>query len=533
MPTPDHENTGPIELQRRLIAALKNPALHDHPSAGVTVIETHISFVLLTGPLAYKVKKAVDLGFVDYSSLARRKFFCEEELRLNRRLAPELYLGVVPVSGSADRPLLDDGSSPIEYAVKMLEFPQDRLLDGLIGNGLLTAAHIDRLSAVVAKFHASLPAAGPDSRYGTFESVRDPVLQNFEQLRAMAADGDIADGVADLERWSEQALMGLRPVILARRERGFIRECHGDLHLGNMLLSDDQVHVFDGIEFNAELRWIDVVSEIAFLVMDLSERGRPDFGWRFLNDYLEITGDYQGVRLLAFYLVYRAVVRAKVARLRSRQQEVAETDRLAALSSSHAYLRYARSMIAERAGALIIMHGLSGSGKSHVARRLCEEIGAIRLRSDVERKRLHGLASLEPSDSTLAGGLYDSAATHRTYNHLARLARGMAEARLAVVVDAAHLLQWQRDLFSVLANECGIPFLIIACHAPDQVLRRRIQSRQQQGRDASEASLDVLQAQQASAEPFNAMEGDRVLHVDTTYDLLDEGIQAIRSRIAL
>jgi aminoglycoside phosphotransferase family enzyme/predicted kinase len=507
---------GTVETQRQLVAALRNPARFPHLAPTIAVIETHISFVVLTGTYAYKIKKAVDLGFVDYSSLERRRFFCDEEIRLNRRLAPDLYLEAVPISGDAGHPRLGDASAPFEYAVKMLEFPQDCLLDRLLERNALLPRHIDHLSVTMANFHAAMATAGPASHHGDAAAVQAPMLQNFEQLRAMGATADTVSDLDAVEAWSMASYARLAAVIQDRHEHGFVRECHGDLHLGNMLLREGEVEVFDGIEFNDELRWIDVINEIAFLVMDLSERGRADFGWRFLSDYLEITGDYTGLRLLPFYLVYRAVVRAKVARFRSLQEDLAPDQRAAALASCRAYLAYGRRVTVPQPAALVLMRGLSASGKSHVARILCEQLGAVRIRSDVERKRLHGLAPLARSSSGIGTGLYDAATTTQTYARLLDLARSVAAAGFAAVVDAASLMRGQRDMFRSLAAEIGIPFVIVDCRAPEGVLRQRLVARDLAKGDPSEATLAVLRSQQRTAEPLGDDETACALAVDTS-----------------
>jgi aminoglycoside phosphotransferase family enzyme/predicted kinase len=527
MSRPQNDPESAIEIQRRLVAALRDPALYPHPAPAISIIETHISFVLLTGHYAYKIKKAVDLGFVDYTNLQRRLFYCEEEIRLNRRLAPTLYLEVVHIGGDAKNPRLGDDSAPIEYAVKMVEFPQDCLLDHVLERNALTSRHIDRLSITIAGFHATIPMVGPGNSHGNAAAVQAPMLQNFDQLRAMAATSDGLDDLNAIETWSSATYRRLESVFAARHDHGFIRECHGDLHLGNMLLRNEDVEVFDGIEFNEDLRWIDVINEVAFLVMDLSERGRPDFGWRFLNDYLEISGDYDGIRLLPFYLVYRAVVRAKVARFRSQQEE----ERDAALAAYRTYLGYARRVIAPLPAALIIMHGLSGSGKSHVARIVSERIGAIRIRSDVERKRLHGLAPLAHSDSRLSGGIYDETATLNTYRRLVDMARTITTAGLPVVVDAANLLHWQRDRFHGLAMELEIPFLIVDCLASKDVLRQRLVARDLGKGDASEATLAVLRSQQRTADPLSAGEAPATLAIDTSATDMSPAVEELKRRL--
>jgi aminoglycoside phosphotransferase family enzyme/predicted kinase len=531
MPLPAEVPQDERDVQRRLIAALADPARFPHPAPRISVIETHISYIVLTGSYAYKIKKAVNLGFVDYTGLERRRFFCEEELRLNRRLAPDLYLDVVPVSGDADEPRLGDATAPIEYAVRMLEFDQDCLLDRLLERGGLLPQHIDHLSSALARFHGGVAVASPDSPHGTAAAVCAPVLQNFEQMRAMGVPAEAAADFAAVEAWSNTACERLAADFDRRHAQGRVRECHGDLHLGNMLLREGEIEVFDGIEFNDELRWIDVMNEIAFLVMDLSERGRPDFGWRFLCDYLEIGGDYEGLRLLPFYQVYRALVRAKVARFRARQDDLATEARTLALAECRKYLAYARRQIAPPPAAIILMHGLSASGKSHVARRICEQFGAVRIRSDVERKRLHGLAADARSRSGVGTGIYTAAATEETYEWMVGLARSVNAAGYAVVVDAASLLHWQRQAFRRLAEETALPFVIVHCDAAADILRQRLIARDLGHGDASEATLAVLRLQRQTAEALDPGEMEARLAIDTEVGDIGALVVQLRSRL--
>jgi len=300
-----------------LFAALLDPACYPHPVAGVRVLETHISWVLLTGEYAYKIKKPVGLGFLDFSSLELRRHYCEEELRLNRRLAPELYLDVVEIRGTPGAPRIGGEGPLLEYAVRMREFPQAALASRALASGAFGAAEVDALAALVARFHEGALRAPESERFGSPDVVLADALQNFEQLLPLVKSAPDDRALRELRLWTKREFAARGEALAARRKQGFVRECHGDLHLRNIVLLDGRPVPFDCIEFNAELRWIDVMSEVAFLAMDLEDRGRRDLAWRFLGRYLEATGDYAGLAVLPFYLVYRALVRAKVHLLRS------------------------------------------------------------------------------------------------------------------------------------------------------------------------------------------------------------------------
>jgi aminoglycoside phosphotransferase family enzyme/predicted kinase len=496
---------------------LRDPALYPDASGPVDLLETHISYVLLAGSHAYKIKKAVDLGFLDFSTLARRHQFCEEELRLNRRLAPDLYQAVVAITGSPQAPRLDGPGEAIEYAVQMQRFPQDALLDRQLSEGRLSAAAIDQLADTLADFHGRIARAPPANPFGTPPAIWAPMAQNFDQLRALLPDASHADCLDPLETWSRERFNKLNRLLASRSRSGWIRECHGDLHLGNIARVDRELHIFDCIEFSPELRWIDVFSEIAFLVMDLEERGRPDYGQRLLNRYLEATGDYRGLPLLDFYKVYRALVRAKINAIRERQQASAEPS--PRLADGERYLDYATQVTRPRQPCLVLMHGVAGSGKTWLAGQLLEELGALRIRSDVERKRLHGLARAARSHSGVGQGIYDPATSTATYGQLLELANEILAADYPVVVDAANLLAWQRTAFRQLAASWRVPFAILDCTAPPAVLQARIAQRQASGGDASEANEAVLAHQMQTREALSPEEEAYCLHIDTALPL--------------
>ncbi|NOT67800.1 MAG: AAA family ATPase [Methylophilaceae bacterium] len=489
--------------QRKLVEALCDPRHFPHPAKSVRLLETHISWILLAGRYAYKIKKAIDLGFLDFTDLAARRFCCEEEIRLNRRLAPQLYLGVVAIGGSPQRPAMGIGTA-IEYAVRMRRFASARQMDLLLARSLVTPTHIDRLAATLARFHAALPSATLDSAYGTAVEILAPVIQNFNQLAPLldAADKTL---LGSLRSASEREYAACMPWLEQRRQKGWIRECHGDLHLGNIVLLKDEPTPFDGIEFKAEFRWIDVMSEIAFLVMDLLDHNRADLAFRFLNGYLELTGDYAGVKVLRFYLAYRAMVRAKISAIRAHQQNAQPAQIKDSLAACRSYMALAVTCLA-RKQALIITHGLPGCGKTTVAQVLLERLQAIRIRSDVERKRLFGLTPLQLSCSSIADGIYSTDATQRTYTRLHEIARGLLNAGFPVIVDAAFLKHAEREQFHQLAREMSVPFVILNVQAQADTLRRRILQRQEQARDASEANLAVLDKLQLAQEKLTEHE---------------------------
>jgi aminoglycoside phosphotransferase family enzyme/predicted kinase len=504
--------------QASLIAALRSRGCYAHPVGLIRVLETHISWVVLTGDYAYKIKKPVNLGFLDFTDLESRRHYCEEELRLNRRLAPALYEAMVKITGSTRNPRIEGDGPAMEYAIRMREFPQRALASGLLADGHLTHAHIDQLATRIAAFHAAAGVATQNSRYGTPDAIIAPARENFAHLQRLMRDAPDQARMDWLQQWTEREYAARRPQFAARRAAGQVRECHGDLHLGNIVMLDDQLTPFDCIEFNAEFRWIDVMGEIAFLVMDLLDHGRIDFAYHFLNAYLEAGGGYDGLGVLRFYLVYRAMVRAKVHALRSAQSGIPVTEHHRLVAASRDYLELARRCAQGAHAArpaFILMHGLSGSGKSIIAQALAEKAGAIRLRSDVERKRMGGLAPLDHSGSALQSGIYTADITWATYHRLLDLACGVANAGHAAVIDATFLKQWQRDLFRHEAQARRIPFGIVDVTAPEAVLRARIASRRDTRGDPSEADQAVLTQQLAQNEVLSTTDDALVVCIDT------------------
>lgn len=494
------------------IDALLNAELYPHPVEALQLIETHISWVILTGPYAYKIKKPVDLGFLDFSTLAKRHKYCDEELRLNRRTAPEIYLDVVPICGSLKQPHWDGQGEVVEYAVKMAQFPQDAQLDRLLQRGELTAAHMDAFAQMVADFHAHVAVADATSAYGEPAHILQPVEENFSQIRERIDGAAYLQVLDELERWSLEQYQRLQPQLQERKQAGFIRECHGDMHLRNLAWVDAKPIAFDGIEFNANLRWIDVISEVAFLVMDLQDRQQPGLAQRFINAYLEINGDYRGLRLLNFYLVYRALVRAKVAAIRLGQQGMKSQEQTTVEEEFSTYLTLAQNYTKQTAASLIITRGLSGSGKTTLTQPLLEKIGAIRIRSDVERKRLAGLKASESGHAAPGQGIYRQEFSDKTYHQLRTLAADIIDAGYSVIVDATFLDKRQRDLFQQLAVEKAVRFKILDFKASADTLRQRI--RQRSG-DASDADLQVLERQLANYRPLDASELAMTVSIDT------------------
>jgi hypothetical protein len=515
--------------QEKLVAGLRDLLQARAGSCPVQLIETHISYVLVAGAYAYKIKKAVRLAFLDFSTLAARRFYCEEELRLNRRHAPQIYLDVVAIKGSPETPRLGGDGPALEYAVRMRAFDQNELASALADRGALTAAHIDAIAARLAEFHRHAQVVATAGAPDIYRSALQRALDNCDEIRPTLRDPRDLSELERLRQWTQREHERLRDAFLRRARSGRVRECHGDLHLANVALIEGVPTFFDCIEFSASLRRIDVMSDAAFLAMDLEARGRTDLANRFLNAYLEATGDYEGLALLPFHTVYRALVRAKVACLDAARRTPVQPAELPA--GYRAYLRCARAHAEPTHPALIITHGFSGCGKTTVTQGLLEQSGAIRLRSDVERKRLAGLSPGAQTRARVGGGLYTQDATEKTYNHLFLLAGAVLAAGYTVIVDATFLRRAQRDMFAELAALRRVPFAMLSFTAPEPALRQRILRRSRAGRDASEADLAVLQHQLVARDLLDASEYSRAVIYDAAQPVTAERLRATWRRL--
>ena len=497
---------GPDAVAQRVLVGSLCAAL------GAQLIETHISFVLIAGLDAWKIKKSLNLGFADFSTLALRRFYCEEELRLNRRTAPQLYLGVHPVGGTAQHPVIGGPAPAIEWVLHMRAFEQDGLWDRLAARGALGAAQIDSLVDGLCALHRDAAVAGLESRYGQPEQVREPMSDNLRALGSLCRDADERAGLDRLRHWEAQAFGRLREVFVQRHAAGRVREAHGDLHLGNVTQIDARAVLFDCLEFSADLRWTDVFSDLAFMAMDLHSHGLPALAHRFVNAYVERSGDAQGLQVLRYYRVHRALVRAKVAALRAAQLGAAAAQ--AERQSMHHYLQVALDSSHPPAPVLMLTHGFSGSGKTLATQGLLEACGAIRFRADVERKRLFGLDPLQRSDAAQQARLYSSPADQATQQRLRELAALVLQCGYSVILDATFLQREARDQARALADRLGLRCAILHFEARSETLRERVRQRALRHDDASDADLAVLDAQLSQAQPLQDDERGQVVVVD-------------------
>lgn len=462
------------------------------------LVETHISWLLLGQSTAFKFKKPLRLPFLDGTTLAARRHFCEEELRLNRRLAPSLYLDVVPICDGGHGATVGGPGEVVDAAVRMRRFPDGALWREMLRADTLAPHHVDAFARTLAAFHRDAAVAPEGSEFGAPPAHAKVVHGLREAARTPA-----------LRAWMQTQLESLAPWWTARQRDGRVRECHGDLHLGNVLQLDGEAAAFDGIEFDAALRWTDVVDDIAFLAMDLLANDCRALAFRFLNAYLSASGDYEALPGLRFAMVCRALVRAEVATLAAEQGVPAVEGCDAA-----GYTALAETLAGTADLRLAITHGLPGSGKSFVSQGVLEAAGAICVRSDIERKRLFGLDALVSSRDRVPAGIYDAETTRRTYARLQAVADTALQSGWPVIVDAAFLRHSERAAFAGLAASRRAPFAIFDCRADLPLLRQRIEKRMAAGADASEADLSVLEKLAGVDEPLQDAEATATIVAD-------------------
>ncbi|WP_199541841.1 bifunctional aminoglycoside phosphotransferase/ATP-binding protein [Paraburkholderia kururiensis] len=497
---------------RAVDAALRRAVTYRHPAGRIRRVETHISVIYLAGRFAYKRMKPVNFGFVDFGSLADRLRCCQAELKLNRPLAGPLYRAVVPVVRAGRRCALPaaghDRGRTVDYLVQMRRFDESQLFSKLVARNALAAVDIDRAVDRLAAWHLRAPRRSPHPGYGGAERLR-------AQVQAVLPPRTDEPGSAALHAWIERQFARLAPLLEARRAAGFVRACHGDLHLDNVVRRGHDALMFDCIEFNDALRWNDVANDLAFFLMDLEAHGRADLARRALDRWLQATGDFAALAPMPLYLAYRALVRAMVARLKAQTVRAARGVRgqSPGASAPPDYAQVAMRMTAPRRPFLLLCHGYSGSGKSVASRALARLSGAIRVASDTERKRARPLSPVV--ERTLPASAYTPAAIDAEYAHLLDIAEQILAAGYPALVDATFLKQAHRARFVALARKLGVPVVLLDFDASRTCLEARVTTRSATGRDASDAGLAVLAAQLAQAEPFTADEAALVVRFNT------------------
>lgn len=501
-----------------VIEAMRAPGFYPTRPTAVELVQTHISYVFLLGSRVYKVKKAVRFAFLDFSTLERRRHFCHEEVRLNRRLARGVYLGVRAVVARDGGFALAAGDAPdaVEYAVEMCRLPADRVLAHLVESGAATAALIDQIAERLGAFHAEADAGPEIAAAGDPATVARLMDDDFAEVAALHGDTISAADDQAIQAWCHAQLSRHGALLRRRQAEGRVRDGHGDLHAEHIYCRNERIlQIVDCIEFNPALRQRDVAGDLAFLAMDLDYRGHPELAERLIATYAAHSGDAELPGLIPFFACHRAYIRGKVDSLKSRETEVDPTDRAAARDSAVRHFALARRYTWSDVRVLVVVSGLSGSGKSTVAAALAERTGFAHLNSDRVRKQLAGLA---PTDR---GGpdLYTSARNAATYAAMYAAAAEALAAGRGAILDATFQRRIHRDQAAAVAAAAGAPVLFVECRADDAVIRQRLAERATRDDDPSDADWEVYRRQRRAYQPV----GDDEPHVtvDTTRPMLD------------
>ena len=502
-----------------IVQQMQRPDFYPHHPETVELVQTHISWVFIAGDEVYKVKKPVDFGFLDFTTLEKRKFYCEEELRLNRRLAPSIYLDVVPIMlDPSGRAALRGGGEIVEYAVRMKKLPLDRMLKTLLAENRMPDKTMDALAGKIAQFHKTAQTGGTIDEMGSISTIRHNNEENFTQTQKYVDVAISAHQYGFIREYVEKFLQANRPLFEKRVADHKIRDCHGDLHLEHICVVDDII-VFDCIEFNERFRFSDTAAEVAFLTMDLDFNGYPGHADEFTRAYLHHSGDGEMNSLLNFYRCYYAYVRGKVTSFRLDQKELPPAERNQVKRTAAKYFDLAFTYAARlEKPALIVTAGMIGSSQSFQARHLAARLGAEIIRTDVLRKEMLDIPPTEKHLDAFGEGIYSAGISQKTYEKAMELSAEIIRRGRPVIIDASFSTRAQRALAVNLAGRLGVPYYIIECICPDEIVKKRLARREHDKNNPSDGRWEILMEQKKHYEPIGEIPPDRHFTMDTSTD---------------
>lgn len=500
----------------QLLEAMTNPNFYPHKPAVVELVQTHISYVFIAGDFVYKIKKPVNFGFLDFTSLEKRKYYCEEELRLNKRLAPSIYLDVVSIAqDSQDNLLLGNGEKVIDYAVRMKKLPLDKMLKTLLANGQVNEKVMDAIAGKIAAFHKLAETGGRVDEMGSPATIRHNHEENFGQTLQYVNVTIPEYQYHFIKDYVENFLEEKKALFAERVADGRIRDCHGDLHLEHICITDEII-IFDCIEFNERFRFCDVAAEVAFLTMDLDFNGYLQQGEYFVKSYLKYSGDDDMLILLNFYRCYYAYVRGKVISFRLDQKDLLPDERsqIAKTAGHYFDLAYTYAARLERP-VLILTAGLMGSGKSYQARHLAARLGAKTIRTDILRKELLNINPTDRHYVEFGQGIYSDDISRLTYDKAYELAEVAIKSAKPVIIDASFKRRSERQKAMQLAQKLDIPFYIIECTCRDEVVKIRLEKRAREKSNASDGRWEIFQEQKKDFDAINEVPAGHYFKIDT------------------
>jgi aminoglycoside phosphotransferase family enzyme/predicted kinase len=509
-----------------VIQALLNPQIYPERTSKVDLIQTQMSFVLLTGKFVYKVKKSINLGYVDYTTLEKRHYFCKQEVELNRRLSPEAYLGVVPITSSKSGFALGGKGHPVEYAVKMLHLPQDCMLNVLLERNRATTEMLDRVAAKMVDFHFRAATNPEISNYGKMESVKINTDENFFQTDKYFGSTITATEFSQIREFTNRSLEQQKGLFNQRAAGGRIRDCHGDLHSQHICFNES-LSIFDCIEFNDRFRYCDVASEIAFLAMDLDHFGRAELARSFIATYIKLSGDPQINDLLKFFKCYRAYVRGKVGSFKFDDPYISETERNHTAEVARSYFDLAWAY-AHRKPLLFMTVGMVGSGKTTVSNALAKRLGMTILSSDVIRKRLANIPLTEHHYDEVDSGIYSSEFSRKTYAKLFSEAKEILAQGDHVILDAMFIRAEDRAQAIKLAEDMGADIRVIECQLDEASTKERLDQRMR-GNSVADGRWSIYEPLKKKFEPVTEVSTDKQFTVDTAQPLFKQLSRVVES----
>ncbi|HEY55032.1 MAG TPA: AAA family ATPase [Dehalococcoidia bacterium] len=509
------------------VKALLKPQAYPEATGKIELVQTQMSFVFLTEEFVYKVKKAVDLGYLDYTTLGKRRFYCQQEVKLNRRLCPEVYLGVVPITRDKGAISVEGRGEAIEYAVKMRRLPQEAMMETLLDSNRVSGEMISRVAQKLAAFHQKAETSAKISAFGQLKTIRQNTDENFDQTEKYIGKTISEESYRHIKDYTDSFIRDNAALFQKRTEEGRIRDCHGDLHAAHVCFTDG-ICIYDCIEFNERFRYCDVASEVAFLAMDLDHHGRADLAHAFVNAYLAESQDKELAKLLAFYKGYRAYVRGKVESFKLDDPYIAKEEKARTLATAKSYFDLARAYTRARP-MLFITVGLVGTGKTTLAQALAGRLGLAVISSDVTRKQLAGIPVTEHRFDEFDSGIYSAEFTRQTYDKMLSEAKSILGAGGPVILDASFTKAEERLKAKGLAEEMGADFFIIECTLDEETIKERLKKRLHR-ETTSDGRWEIYQSQKPVFEPVVEASPPKHVIIDTSRPI-EESVRRVLDKV--
>jgi aminoglycoside phosphotransferase family enzyme/predicted kinase len=510
-----------------LVQGLLEPKAYPQATGRIELAQTQMSFVLLTDNYVYKVKKAVNLGYLDYTTLEKRRFFCQREVELNQRLCPEVYLGVVPITQEGSSITVEGKGEAIEYAVKMRRLPQQAMMDELLAGNKVTPEMLTKVAQKLAAFHKRAETSDSISAFGEIKAISKNTEENFTQTEKYIGNTISQEKYQRIKAYTDNFIKKNATLFQKRIAGGRIRDCHGDLHTAHVCFTDG-ICIYDCIEFNDRFRYSDVAAEVAFLAMDLDHYGRADLARRFVSAYIDKSRDRELAKLLNFYKCYRAYVRGKVESFKLDDPYIAPAEKRKILEVASSYFDLADAYIRSKP-MLFITAGLVGTGKTFLAQALAKRRGLVVISSDVTRKKLASIPLTEHRFEEFDSGIYSPEFSKKTYGKMFTEARNILNEGGSVILDASFIRAEERLKAKKLAEESGAEFFIVECCLDEKTIKQRLARRLEEG-STSDGRWEIYPSQKRAFEPVAEVSPQKHAIIDTSKPVA-ENIRQVLDKI--